>query len=501
MPVAVAETQDRPQQRRPQRQQLVPFPSDAPKEPNRVELKDAIEKLRADVNRAKERIDDIKAKLTSRTQDPEKERLLEEKRALIGQRKELDDRIMEKVKQRNAVQDRLRAVRSSTREVEKEVKELNKELRDYKSVEEVDKRIKELEFRLETSGSGSLKSEKRVMQEIKQLQQQRAKVGKLDQKLASIQAKTKDFEGVGGDQRELQREIDALRDESSELRDRIDGKSAEIASKNDQGQMQVMREEKDTLHKKISDTYAKMDGLRSKFEEDKKVYDEFRAEHKKKEDAAWEKRRAEQQAERARRDEERRVKDLEIAAVKRLNPHEEEIAVCKTLIEYCNGKVKSVEAEEKRSTERKHFDAAAVAGAKGFAVMGKKDKKGGDDWFLEKKPKAVKPPSARDAKKPAAAAVEKEAPAVKSRPINHQFPKFEAFSKVGVKIPMRTDDVPEAIKQLKEKLAHYQTFIKTEKEAMEEERIAQEKAAAEKLEKEAAEAAEAAQEGEAEKEE
>jgi len=504
MPVAVQERGDQ-QQRRPQKRVMVPFPEDAPKEPNRDQLRGKIDGHRSDASGMKERIDEIRAKLAGKKADPVKEALQKEKQELIAKRKELDQETMEKIKQRDAVQDRLKAARVSTRETEKEVRELNKELRDFKSVEDVNKRIKELEFRIETSGSGSLNSHKRIMQEIKGLEQQRGKVSALDIKLKDIQAKSRDVAHVGGNQTELQRAIDELRDQKSDLNDQIDGKSKEIAGRNDQTEAKAMMEERNDLQKKISDIYAKIDGMRAKFDEEKKVYDEFRVEHKKKEDAAWEKFRADQAAERQQRDDERKVKQLEIASIKRLNPHEEEITICKSLIEYLQAKVKTAEVEEKKKEATKSYDPTAVAAGKGFAMSGKtaKDRKKEEFFVIPKKQQVVVskrapgPTAVPAAAKPEAP---KEPAAPKSRPINHQFPKFEAFSKVGVKIPMSTDHVGEATKLLREKLAHYQTFIKTEKEAMEEERIAQEKAAAEKkkkeaerLEKEAAEAAAEAQ--------
>eukprot|EP01065_Artemidia_motanka_P017576 TRINITY_DN2101_c0_g2_i2.p1 TRINITY_DN2101_c0_g2~~TRINITY_DN2101_c0_g2_i2.p1 ORF type:complete len:543 (+),score=320.09 TRINITY_DN2101_c0_g2_i2:90-1631(+) len=482
MPVAVAEVapqqQDRPRR---QRQQLVPYPADAPKEPDRVKMKDSIEKLRADATRARDRLTSIKEKLSARQEDPERTAMQEEKKALIQQRKALEDRIMEKVSERNVVQTKLREARNATRDAEREVRELNRELRDYKSVEEVDAAIKRLEFRLETGGAATLKGEKRIMQEIKALQSQRAKFAVLDDKLGQIQARSRD---VGGDQKELQRVIDEMREESICLREKIDETSQRISGRSDQGQMQALRAERDELNKKVSGYYAEMDKIRATFDEQKKKFEEFKAEHKKLEDAAWEKKRQEQAAERAKKEEERRLKELEIAAVKRLNPHEDEIAMCESLIAYLNAKVRSSADDERRAMAVKQFDASAAAGAKGMAVLSK-GKSEDDALNFGMKKKGGKKGGAGGGGGGAAAAPAKEA-APKSRPIQHQYAKFEAFEKVGLKAPMRTDEVKECIEKLKEKVAHFRSFIKTEKEALEEEKAAQEQ---ERIEKEAADKA------------
>ena len=467
---------DRPAQKR---APLVPHDANAPKRPDHQKMKTDCDALREKVNEHRTAIEALKLKIDdkyNKENDP-RNKLRQEKRDLINRRVQLNKDIGTLREEQNLAYAKVKDAREATRTAEKEIRQLNRELGDIMTPDMVDKKIKELEFKMESGGVTSINGERKVMREIKDLTAKREKVKEMNDKLLAMgkQMKSGGLSGEDATNKDLQDKIDAKRDEIKVILEKITAVDAEIDTCSMMDEIKELKKARDDENKKIDGLFAKMKEIRDKFDDNKKKYEVYQEEYKKKLDAAYDAKRKEREEEGIRREAAKKERDLALASIKRLNPHEKEINTAETLIVYLKGKIAFTAREERKPAADTKFaaDEKAEFAGKKFAVL----KKGGDDDSLSfgKKKKAV--PSQKD-KKP------QEKVAVK-KPLSHGVEKFEAFKEMGVALPKFTDEVKDAIKLLEEKKAHWCTFKKTEKEAMAEEQAERKKEEAKKAAEEA----------------
>eukprot|EP01059_Diplonema_ambulator_P027801 TRINITY_DN46482_c0_g1_i1.p1 TRINITY_DN46482_c0_g1~~TRINITY_DN46482_c0_g1_i1.p1 ORF type:complete len:493 (+),score=238.54 TRINITY_DN46482_c0_g1_i1:45-1523(+) len=459
---------------------LVPIPADAPKRPDYKLLKADLDKIFEQIKVYRDQIDQIRQKADANKENKNGPRdiLQKEKQTLIDKKREIGNAITDLRKKRNEAMTKVKQAREKARDDVSEIRKLNKELGELLTPEAVDKKIKELEFKLETGGVSSIKGEKKIMLEIKALQASRDKAASMKAKVDSVTTDQKIEEDFATECKQLQRQIEEKSIEFDATLKEIDETSAKISALSNAGEMKKAREERDAISEKITASYTKIDSMKEEFEKKKKAYEEWQVEYDKLCQAERERRRKEREEADRLRAEKEKERELELASIKRLNPHEEEINACESLIGYLRGKI-AFAAKDERKPEKPAFDPTKNVAA-GFAVMKRDDEDEG--WLMGgKKKKADKP---KAAPKPKA-----EAAPAKAKPVKHSHEKFEAFEKLGVKVPNNTDEVKSVIEQLLEKKKHFESFKKTEKEAIAEEKAEREKA---RLEKAAADAAAAA---------
>eukprot|EP01061_Rhynchopus_euleeides_P014094 TRINITY_DN2446_c0_g1_i1.p1 TRINITY_DN2446_c0_g1~~TRINITY_DN2446_c0_g1_i1.p1 ORF type:complete len:515 (+),score=297.98 TRINITY_DN2446_c0_g1_i1:56-1546(+) len=467
MPVGLAE----PKPVQPKRR-LVPEDPNAPKRPDHSAMIKEVESVRADIEKLKAEIDTIKAEqdaLRNDKDDPRKE-LRNERTSYIEQKKKVMDAVQKLRQDQSEIYNASRNIREKNREAERDVRALHKELGDILTPEALEKKIKELEFKLETGGAGGTKGERKVIQEIRNLKDKRGKVDEIYKKLSGMELVKE--EGVQEDEKkgDLKAQIDAKRDEIAVLIQKIQDVELRIQTTqvvDKYGELKVKRE---GINKQMDGKFEKIRQIRDKFTADKKKYDDYQVEFRKKLDAAREAQRKEREAENLKRDEERKAKELELASIHRRDPYEAEIKAAETLIGYLKGKAAFSQKDERKAPVAPAgpaFDASAAI--EGKKVQGKvmqvlKREEDDQSLFFGKKKKA---PAPKPAAKKAEAAEVKVSKV--SKPLKIGTEKFAAFDFVGVKVPVTTDDVKATVDQLREKKTHWESFRKTEKEAMAEE--------------------------------
>jgi len=475
-----------PVQQKPKRGPIVPIPADAPKMPQLDAHRKECGALSEGIKKLIDQIKESREKSNNTERDAERKALLDQRSDLIQKKRDATKEITVLREQLKKTFDAVKLARQQVRDGERNVRQTARDqaLLDPK---EIDRQIKELEFKIESGGVSSIKGEKKVMQQIKELN---AAKSRAKDTAALIDATLTSAEGArdkAADAAEvaslLQEKMDLQRAKVQSLLTQIEDKSTEIDLHSQNSEAQKMREQRDAWGVEIDSKRATLDALNKGFDEKKKKFQEWKVGYDKLCDLERERRRKERDEEDKKRDAERKEKELLMQSIRRMNPYEQEINSAETLIGYLKGKIAFSAKEVKPAPEKVHFDAAAavakLGGDKGkqFAVIGKKDKKGGDDMFsgFGKKKKNDAP---QKAGKPAPAKKVEEEKEVKvaRKPLKHSSEKFAAFEKVGVRMPQFTDEVKEAIDPLKAKKAEWESHKKTEKEAMAEEqaeRIAQ----------------------------
>lgn len=467
----VVEDSSKPQPQK-KRGPIVPIEPGAPKQPNVQQHKDDLAQIRKQIDDLFDKIKESKEKHEGdKGKDTVREQLIADQRMLIDKKKNATQQI---TKKREALQRTFKIVNEARKQVsagERECRMAAKQAGAFDVSEaDIDKQIAELEFRLESGGVGTVKGEKKVIQQIKDLNAKKAAAkeagASIDAKLTAAEGKRDEADKAAAHAVQLQAEMDLLRAEVKELLDQISKKSEELDAHSANSELKKSREERDKWGEEIS---KKKELMKKKNEEHDKqwtVYKEWKVEYDKKVKQALADRAKEREEENKRRDAERREKELLLQSIRRMNPYEAEINAAETLIGYLMGKV-ALTAKPEAKVERKVADFDATQGGK-FKVMKKEE----DSFTVSKKKK-------NDAAKfvtkaaPAKPAEPKEPKVVARKPLKHSSEKYAAFEKLGVTMPQFTDEVKPVIEELKKKKAEWESHKKTEKEAMAEEQAEQ----------------------------
>lgn len=377
------------------------------------------------------------------------------KKAEIGKR--LDDvsqRWNDMKAQKDEIMGQLKGKREEGIAMRSELNKLKKDM-PYTSEEQIRDRIHAIEQQMVTE-SVTLKEEKRMMEEIKNLKKSTAKVSQYSDMESKVKEAASDsnlslkerLDGINGHLTAIMEEKKKVHEEYGEL----------MKQRTEQmGDMPQLFENREDLNKQIQAKIRERNEIRDAFREEERTFNAYLAEQRAARAAqardAREKRNEEYEQDRRRREADKLEEQPHIAEVTLL---EQTIKFCKSLMP----------KEESVKEEKKQVD---LSSAEGHTVILSKDKREEEFYFA---PLKVKNKGGK-----------KNAKAASSKMIKHNAETFRLFDQLKVEAPITTDDLEKTLQNLEAQLADYNNKIKeweTNRDMMRQKILAGEVTSAEK---------------------
>ena len=336
------------------------------------------------------------------------------------------------IDQKKAIRAQLDAIKGQADKLSKERKDTRSNAK-FGSVEDIDKEMKKLQRRQETT-SMSLQEEKLLIKELDALKASKASIEGLKSTEAGLDNIKDRRKAISADMNAKDKEIDAVAAQIDEAQGKLKKLSEKETEK--KGGLDKLFKEKDELNKKIKATLNEKDKLRDDFrEQHDKWYDYSRA--------IKAQRKIQYDEEKKKREEEHQeyLKKKEEEELKK-PPYEEEQALCDYLAEYLERTYITKESDgPKVSAKKEEVVAVKEDPFAGFKPSNKKD----DDveYFGKGKGGKKKKRDRQANKKPA------------TGPFTLSIDSFEQFGFLQLNPPTTIEQVPQSIKELKEKKEWY----------------------------------------------
>jgi uncharacterized coiled-coil DUF342 family protein len=301
----------------------------------------------------------------------------------------------------------------------------------FNTVVEIDAEIAKLQKIQETT-SMSLTEEKRLIKEIDALKASKDKIKDVKDKETGLEDVKKQRATITDQIKAKDKEIDAVTKEMDEIGAKIKAFSEKETDK--KSSLDGLFKERDKLRKDIAGILKNKDKLRDEFREKTNAY--------------WDNQRAvkaqkkiQYEEERKKRDEEKQayLKMLEEEELKKV-PYEEEQALCEYLAEYLERTyLKEGPSDDGTKVAAKKEEVVAVK-EDPFAGLQPVNKKTEEEYFGKGK-----------SKKKRQRAPKKEA----SGPFTLNVDSFEQFGLIGLNPPTSLEQVPQSVKELRERKEWY----------------------------------------------
>lgn len=344
--------------------------------------------------------------------------------------------LIDQIKQQNQV----------AKENKRELREMTRELGGEGGEEAIDNKIRELEYKMQT-GTHSLKAEKDMMSQIKELKKKKPAVISMARKVEKL---SEDATLAEGASKPLDEQIKECRAEIEVAKAEKDVKKAALDKLRDSRQKQrdsVKKEidAKNALKERMDAARASIKKLRDAYMDKKRAYDNWEWECRKIDRAIREERWAkEQEAWEAEK------KKLELEK-KNEKPFFDECVLIEQTMTYCNNLLNP----SKKAEEEKKKTAADFEDIEGRTILVSKKDREAEMWLAPKGKKLRNKGQQGGSKK--------------NNTIQHNiatFTLFDELSKLGDKknkkpiaAPLTLADVPAVIEALKEKQAYYDAKI------------------------------------------
>jgi len=336
---------------------------------------------------------------------------------------------------KNEIIKNMKASNDASRQSNMELKNMKKSL-GVDSTEQIDERIASIEFRLWTE-SITLKEEKKLLEEIKQLKKDKPKVANYYQKEAEVKA-SKEKSGLEG--KSMKDSLELISAEMSVHKERKQELNEELKKlmEERQAQMSDMPElfkQRDELNRSIRAKIDERDALRDEHKKHEQAYFNYmrqlreeRQEKARQEREQWNKQRELEQRQ-------RRVEKLDE------QPHSEHVKLLEQTIKFCRSFQPKEETtqEEIKTTKYDNPDTHVVLKSKG-------DREEEFYFAPTKKGKAAK----NKTKKPSGGA----------SAIKHNAEAFKLFASLRLDAPITTDDIPATLEKLEAEMEKYRQKIK-----------------------------------------
>jgi len=305
----------------------------------------------------------------------------------------------------------------------------------FTSEADIDERIASLEFKMWTE-SLSLKDEKNMIAEIKELKKNKPKVSQVTQ----MEGKLQDFKNDSGlslkEQRnEINGQMAAFREQKKAIQERLIALQEE--RKEQLGDMPEILEKKETIQKKIQEKILERNQLRDDFSAAKRAFQEYLAEQRKVKQERYQEEQKTRQAEYKIVQMQKKVDALdEQPFVSEITLIEQTIKFCKTLV--------TEKAEEKKEEAKD----TVFNNKEGEQVLAsKKDRDAEMYYAATKKGKAAKKQNKPEGD-------------VSKKPIKHNAETFKLFDSLKLDAPITTADVPALLTKPDAQMEMYQQKVK-----------------------------------------
>ncbi|KAK8128378.1 Nuclear segregation protein [Apiospora sp. TS-2023a] len=309
----------------------------------------------------------------------------------------------------------------------------------FKSAEDLDREIERLDKQV-NGGMMKLVDEKKALTEISNLRKQRKNFAQFDNSqkgIDELKAKIKELKDSMDDP-----EARAMSEQYTKLQTELDGIKAEQdeAFKN----LNALRDERSKLHAEQQEKWTAVKQLKDEFHAAKRAHAEYERE-------ARNRARERQRTEREKFDKEKKMERAQKMLEEASEPaYLDEIRRANSLLHFFDPSTAPAEKDPLLVNKGLAAEAARKvddSGLKGMKVVSKKT----DEEYM---PAAKKGKKNKKTEKPAA---EKKSGAFNCPPS-----VIEDCSSMGIEPPMSAAEIPEVVKQVKEKLDHWKSDQKTQ---------------------------------------
>jgi uncharacterized coiled-coil DUF342 family protein len=308
----------------------------------------------------------------------------------------------------------------------------------FSNVESIDSQIRELETR-QARTTMSLNDEKKIIKDIKALQQSKKTVTELTTMKAAIDQLKAEKAAIDKSYADKNQELKVLNDKLSAQREVMDALNKDNTDNRDV--IPSLRNKMTELREQTNVKYQAMKTMRAEFKVQEDAYYAFLAEEKARKKEAYEKeKKARAELEEARR------KELEEEELKRV-PYEEEMLLCDYLVTYLESHF--LPKDDAAVNGDAPTSAAAVASLDGMKVLKRDEAEFGAMGSSKKRGK----------KKGGANAAKRDV-------ITHGVDTIDSFAMLEIVPPSSVSGVQTAIDQLKAKKASFSTMERGQVESI-----------------------------------
>jgi uncharacterized coiled-coil DUF342 family protein len=385
------------------------------------EISDAIDAIKAERQKVQDEID-------AAMNDPESRSALGDLRTKMNAVKLQKNALIEEKK---VMRNQLDATKNQTEKLIKDKKDTRSNIR-FNTLEEIEAEVAKLKRQQETT-TMSLNEEKRLIKEMEALQASKRFVVDLKNKDTAMDTIKDQRKTISAQIAVKDKEIDALTKEMNEVMEKI--KTINDAESTKKDAIQGLYKKRDEFKKDVGAKLKEKDAIRDAFREENNAWFNYQR-------AVRAQKNLQYQEEKKKRDEEQAAYLSKVAEeeAKKI-PYEEEQALCDYLADYLERTYLTGKTEESKETGKKQ-DIVAVK-EDPFAGLTSVSKKGEDDEYFGKgkgKKKRV-----RTAKKQDQVA----------GPFTISVDTFEQFGLLALSPPTSIEQVPNSIKELREKKEFY----------------------------------------------
>jgi len=400
-------------------------------QPDRNALDEALKKVNTDVEGLQKKKADLDKRIGERSTG--KEEFFQKKQELRAKLDEVQAKIDAFAGKKDELYKQIDSEKNADKEMKAQLQKMKTSV-GFSSEAEIDKRIADIEFNMWTS-SISLKEEKKLLDEIKELKRSKPKVSKLKGMEAEMEGRK-----PGTNTESIREEIHKQSSDIKEAKEQKRLISAEYAKLNEDRQKQMsdmpeLFEERQKLQTAIQEKINKRNELRDEFREKEKAYNGYMNEIRKIRAEKAAESRQERQAEFDERRKQRQVEQLDE------QPHVGEITLIEQTIAWC----KSVMPKEEKTVKDEGKKDTAYNNPEGAMVLLKKQDREEEFYYAPTKKKSAKGKKSKEDTK---------------KTIKHDAATFKLFDQLKLDAPLSTDEIPDLIEKLEGQLEDYNEKVK-----------------------------------------
>lgn len=406
------------------------------KKPNKDEYEARIKTVIDSINKKKEDIGAIVAKIDEKNTN--KEAYEADRKSLYDQLGSLKSQKATYLDQKKALFQADKADKDKKFEMKKKLKDMSKD-KLLCNEEEIDNEIRKLEMGIAMGTLGDIRAEKKAMQEISKLKKKKPEAALHTKEMAKLEAETKVTDSPSQDRRKLDKEqisakLSEFTAEQAGVLEKIDALKAEKETR--MKKLDPLIQQRTKLREEVS---ALMDEKQKIIDERKLAFDRWKQHDKHVRDLKRAKEDAEWEAWQNQKDAEDAEKELN-----QPNPFMDQILLLQQTMDYCRGLLPLSQAAKVVEKEIEHDL------PKGTAVMASKKERSEEMYF-----NATKGKKGKKGMKMLQPLEENEGGASKKKQtqsIKHTADSLTVFRKLGLATPMVIADLPDIISQLQDKL-------------------------------------------------
>eukprot|EP01026_Neomeris_dumetosa_P048961 TRINITY_DN42493_c0_g1_i2.p2 TRINITY_DN42493_c0_g1~~TRINITY_DN42493_c0_g1_i2.p2 ORF type:complete len:428 (+),score=94.33 TRINITY_DN42493_c0_g1_i2:84-1367(+) len=331
-----------------------------PSLPSPEPMKQKVAKLREEINKNSQRIQEIKLIVDERRASGGRS----ESQDLLRQLGDIRGQIKQYLNMKNALRERLEMQEKTKRAVSEQVEAVKEKMK-YTSVAEIDKQMKNILDKLnDEDNEVSEEEQQRLVARIKQLAQSKEVVSNAKDKIQLLDKSTKpDTSKVEEELEEVNGKMESLLQQERDLRKRVtkvrSSEAEEVAD------IPALNEEKQACYEVIVECRTAIKSLQDEYDQEFQEFQRLNQEFKAEQDRVRRERDEQQQAERKEREVARRQRQIEVTGA----PFSEEILRCDQLIAFLSKFEVQKPAQEKQQKDLEK-DKSSPALSEGLLVPG-----------------------------------------------------------------------------------------------------------------------------------